>query len=139
MNGTTKFDLINRACGQVRLAKTRAWNNFCSLNDNPLHMQREVLLLGFDLDTLHDIRDILRGHPEGNEEVLVLLECLRDTVFGNITNCIHAVVQIAAQHATSLDENERTSIKHDIEGALVKAAGCVRQALNSFDTLVEVE
>jgi hypothetical protein len=135
MSRATKFDLINSACGQVRLAKTRARNNFCSLHDNPLHRQSAVLLLGLDLETLHEIRGILRDHPEGNEEVLALLECLRDTVFRNITNCIHAVTETVAQPETSLDTNARTRIKHDVEGALVKAADCVRRAFNAFGAL----
>ena len=138
MNGSAKLEAVNKSCGAVNRAKTRAWNNLCALNDNALHKKTEVLLLGMDLDILHEIRNILRVHPDGNEEVAALLECLRETVFGNITNCIHCITK-AASESIALDAESRLSIKHKVEGALVQAGGSVRRLLTTFDMHVAAE
>jgi len=134
-----KIDAVNNACGHVSRAKIRAWNNFCALHNDTLHVQPEVHFLNLDLETLHEIRGILQEHPDGNEEVVALLECLRDTIFRNITNCIFAVTEAASQYAEILDDNSRTSIKHDVEGALIQAAHYVRRAFVAFDMEIVTE
>lgn len=133
MEATAKFDAVNSACAQVNKAKSRAWNNFCALKDNPLHKQLEVLLLGMDLETLHEVRNIVRENPEGTEEAIALLECLRSTIFRNITNCILRITETVAQESESMTVAEKGGIKHNVEGALVVAARSVRNVFEIFD------
>ncbi len=133
MHDSEKMIAVDYACAQVRQAKSRAWNNFCALKDDPLHKQFEVLLLGMDLDTLHEVRSIVRENPEGTEEAIALLECLQSTIFSNITNCILCITETVAQQSGSMTDGQRGDIKHGVEGSLVLAAGSVRELLKKFD------
>ncbi|MDB4978617.1 MAG: hypothetical protein JWM56_803 [Candidatus Peribacteria bacterium] len=132
MNNSEKLKIVNEACGFVNHAKFQIWNQLCALNDDPLHKEINVLLFGLDLHTLHEVRALLHEHPEGDEEVTALLECLQGTVFRNITNCIVCITQAAARESAILDDKKRLDIKHNVEGALMSAARSVRRLFETF-------